>query len=109
MIMHIVTFSWREGTTAAQVTELADALDALVPLVPQLRSYRHGPDLRLREGNADYAVAATLETPQQLPDYLDHPEHLRIVRDILTPMLGSRQAIQIEVPEAPGLRDVEVA
>jgi len=102
MILHIVTFGWCEGTTDDQVSELADALDALVPLVPQLRSYRHGPDLRLRKGNADYAVAATLGTAEQLPDYLEHPEHLRIVRETLTPMLAQRQAVQIAVPAAPG-------
>jgi len=102
MIMHIVTFSWHAGTTDDQVTELTHALDALAPLVPELRSYRHGPDMGLRESNADYAVAATLDTPEQLPDYLEHPEHVRIVRKILTPMLAHRQAVQIAVPAAPG-------
>ncbi len=102
MIMHIVTFSWREGTTDDQVTELTHALDALAPLVPELRSYRHGRDMRLRDSNADYAVVATLDTPEQLPDYLEHPEHVRIVREILTPMLAQRQAVQIAVPAAPG-------
>ncbi len=39
MIMHIVTFSWHEGTTDDQVTVLTHALDALVPLVPELGAW----------------------------------------------------------------------
>ncbi len=47
MIMHIMTFSWREGATDKQLAELTDPLGTLVPLEPQLRTYQHGRALQI--------------------------------------------------------------
>nr|MBA3338785.1 Dabb family protein [Geodermatophilaceae bacterium] len=44
------------------------------------------------------AVAAVVESPQTLPTYLDHPEHVRIVKEIIAPLIATRQAVQIELP-----------
>jgi Stress responsive A/B Barrel Domain len=96
MIMNVTTFKWLPGTTDDQVAALTRALDTFAALVPQLRSYRHGPNLRLRPGTVDYAVVSTLDAAEDLACYLDHPEHLRIGAEILKPMLESRQAVQME-------------
>lgn len=96
--MHLVTFVWNQQAIEDDVAELSAALDAFAPTVPGLLDYRHGPALDTGRGNADYAVAALFDDAGRLPGYLDHPEHRRIVRDIVTPMLGQRHAVQITVP-----------
>ncbi|MDQ4037855.1 MAG: Dabb family protein [Actinomycetota bacterium] len=96
--MHLATFTWRPNATNDDVVAVIEALTSLPGQIPELLSYRFGPDLGLREGNADFAVAAVLESPQTLPAYLDNPEHLRIVQEFIGPLIATRQAVQIELP-----------
>ena len=95
-LCHLVTFTFKPGTPAAAIAELASALDELAARGPAL-AYHHGGDLKIREGNADYAVTAVFKDPDALQAYLSSPEHLHIVNDLLTPHLQSRSAVQFDV------------
>jgi hypothetical protein len=94
MIMHLAIFSWREGTTAEDITEVETALARMPAAVPALHEYRFGRNLGLRPGAADFAVVAVLEQAE-LSSYLDHPEHQRVVREVISPLLASRTSIQM--------------
>lgn len=98
MILHLVTFSWRPEVTNDDVVAVIEALSSMPERIPELLSYRFGPDLGLRQGNAHFAVAAVLESAETLPAYLDHPEHVRIVKEFIAPLIATRQAVQIEIP-----------
>jgi hypothetical protein len=98
MILSVVTFTWREDVTSDQVAAMAAALDALVTKFPQVVEYRHGPDLGLRQGNADYAIVAGAASYAEMQSYLDDPEHQQIVRELLAPLIATRQSLQIETP-----------
>jgi hypothetical protein len=95
MIMHVAVFTWREGTTREDIARVEAALAQMPAAVPALREYRFGPNLGLRPGTADFAVVAVIEQAE-LPRYLDHPEHQRIVREVISPLLATRTAIQLE-------------
>lgn len=99
MIMHLVTFTWRPETTNDDVVAVIEGLTSLPEQIPELVSYNFGPDLGLHEGNADFAVAAVVESPEALLAYVDHPEHVRILNEFIRPLIATRQAVQIEVPE----------
>lgn len=96
--MHLVTFTWRPGVTNDDVVAINEALSSLPGQIPELLLYRFGPDLGLRDNNADYAVVGVLENPESLPAYLDNPEHLRILEELIAPLIATRQAVQIELP-----------
>lgn len=96
--MHLVTFTWRPDVTNDDVVAVIEGLTSLPAQIPELLSYSFGPDLGLREGNADFAVAAVLDSPESLPAYLDHPEHVRILKEFIAPLIATRQAVQIEIP-----------
>lgn len=96
--MHLVTFTWRPDVTNDDVVAVIEGLTSLPAQIPELLTYSFGPDLGLREGNADFAVAAVLDSPESLPAYLDHPEHVRILKEFIAPLIASRQAVQIDVP-----------
>ncbi len=96
--MHLVTFTWRPDVTNDDVVAVIEGLTSLPAQIPELLSYSFGPDLGLREGNADFAVAAALDSPESLPAYLDHPEHVRILKEFIAPLVASRQAVQIDIP-----------
>ena|SRR5581483_9732131 len=95
MIVHLVVFRWRQGTTSDQVVALERGLAGLPPVIPALREYRFGSDLGLREGNGDFGIAATVDDTDGLAAYLDHPEHRRVVDELVRPILELRLATQI--------------
>ncbi|MDO5712755.1 MAG: Dabb family protein [Micrococcales bacterium] len=90
---HIVVFSFNEGSDAGARAE--EALNALAPLVPELREFRCGPDARVSAGNADFGIVATFEDVAGYEVYRDHPEHQRIIKEILVPNLAARTCVQL--------------
>jgi hypothetical protein len=104
MIMHVATFTWYAETTTADQRAVTDALDALVPAIPELVRYWHGRDLGIRAGTADYAVVAVVAEESDLPRYLDHPEHRRIVRELIAPASSAIQVIQMAIGDVATAR-----
>jgi len=105
--MHLATFTWQDGVTAEQVEEVSSALSKLPGHIPQIRGYHYGPDLGLRAGNADYGVCALVDTEDDVSAYLDDPEHVRVVQQVIAPIRAQRLAVQVRVPDgftlaAPG-------
>jgi len=99
MILHSVSFRWRDGVTAEQIQGLTAALAQLPARIPVLLKYYFGPDLGLREGNADYAVIALLKNPEDVDAYVDHPAHVELSRRYTQVMAASRSAVQFALPD----------
>ena len=98
MVLHIVLFKWKPGVTKAQIDALDAAMAKLSPAIPELKALHWGSDVRFREGNADWALAALFDDQAGWHAYQVHPEHQAIVRDIVGPILESRTAIQMPAP-----------
>jgi hypothetical protein len=96
MIRHMVLFQWTEEATPEQKQRAADELGRLPSLVPSLRAFHLGPDLGLREGNFDFAVAADFDDLEGYLAYRDDPEHRAIVVEFITPIAAQRAAVQYE-------------
>jgi hypothetical protein len=96
MILHVVTFSFRDDVSAADIDAVDQALAPLRQAIDALRSYSYGRDLGLRPGTGDYAVVALVDDAEGLAAYLEHPAHVQAVADRLTPLVLSRQAVQIQ-------------
>ena len=94
MVTHIVIFTWVPGTSVEQVGALTDALDQLAAAFAGLATIRHGPDLRFRDGNGDYALVATFRDREGWDAYQADARHKAFVRDHVTPIQASRVAIQ---------------
>jgi len=97
MILHLVTFRWKETVTPESVVRLCYELATFRRQMDCIVDYRFGPDLGLRQGNADFGVAALLESPAAIGEYLDHPSHKELFNRVIAPMCESRTAVQIEV------------
>ncbi len=95
MTTHVVLFRWQPGTPPERVAALGAALDAMVPEVPTIRSYRHGADLGLAEGNWDYAVVATFDDENGFVAYRDHPVHVAVVDGHVRPILAEAARVQV--------------
>ncbi len=91
---HVVLFTWLAGVTAQQVGALREALDRMAEELAHLTTLRHGPDLGIRHGNADYALVATYADKAAWDNYQMHPAHKAFVRDFITPLLAMRVTAQ---------------
>lgn len=93
-VRHVVLFTWAAGTTSQQIDALRAGLGRLPDLIPQILDYRFGDDLGVNEGNADFAVVADFASTDDYRVYRDHPEHRRVVSDLVAPIVERRLAIQ---------------
>ena len=101
MLRHVVLFRWREGTTDQEVDAVVAGLAALPRLVPSLRRYRFGPDLRVSEGAWDFAVVADVDDLDGFLSYRDHPAHQAVLHELVVPRLGERAAVQFALEDDP--------
>jgi len=94
VVTHIVIFTWVDGVTGQQVERFREALDQMASALREITAIRHGPDLRFRVGNGDYALAATFSDREGWNAYQAHPKHKAFVRDFVVPIQASRVTIQ---------------
>jgi hypothetical protein len=91
---HIVTFKWREDDFVDQ--PVADALRSLVPRLDGVQNYICGSDIGLTPSSYDFAVVGTFDSREHFTAYRDHPEHQRILKEMIVPHLDRRTVVQLE-------------
>lgn len=96
MLLHVVTYRWRDGVGDDQVERLLAALRELPGRIPQIRSYRFGSDLGLAELNGDFAIVAEFDDEPAWRAYLEHPDHLEAV-ELVKVMVDARTAVQLRL------------
>ena len=94
-VTHVALFTWKPGTTPQQVQELTDALTALPALIPEIRSFRVGPDAGVSPGNDAYAVVCEVDDLDAYRRYAEHPQHRDVIERLAKPLLGTRHAVQL--------------
>jgi hypothetical protein len=96
MFRHVVMFKWNDDVDAAHVETTGAALDALVATIPEVREYRHGPDLGISEGNYDYAIVGEYASVDDYVTYRDHPDHQQVIADYIKDRISARAAVQYD-------------
>ena len=94
MLHHVVTFQLGSDAPAGQAERICEAIEALAATLPEVRSAATGVDLGLREGNASLAVVLTFDDVDAFKVYADHPEHVRIIKEMIAPNIDSRSPVQ---------------
>ncbi len=94
MLHHVVTFKLKPDAPADQVERIGEAVNALAAQLPEVRSMAVGRDLALRDGNASFAIAAQFDDVEGFKVYADHPEHVRIITELIGPFIESRSPVQ---------------
>lgn len=96
MIRHVVMFKFRDDADEAQRQAVHDAIATMPEATGVTEAYAIGPDLGLAEGNFDFAVVGDFADRDAYLTYRDHPEHQRIISDVIRPAITDRAAIQFE-------------
>lgn len=90
MIVHIVMFKFRDENKSSNIKEVAKRLNALVELIPSLKSMEVGVNFTVSERAFDLSLYSTFETKEDLDAYAIHPEHLKVVEFIKSVTLESK-------------------
>ena len=97
MLRHVVLFSWKRDVSDVELRAFAEGLAALPGKIPEIRSYRFGPDVGLAGGgNDDFALVADFADAEAYRRYAEHPAHRHLIAELLWPILGGRHAVQYE-------------
>jgi hypothetical protein len=88
VLIHCVTFTFKESATPEQIEALDAGLEALPSQLPfEVRS-RQGRDLAERATNADYGLVTEFETVEDFYAYLEHPAHRALPVDVVDSYAG---------------------
>lgn len=97
MLRHVVMFKWAEDVDEAHVAAVAAGLDSLVDVIPEIRVYRHGPDVGVNADSFDYVVVGDFDSVEDYVTYRDHPTHQQFIRDLIAGRLAARAAVQYQL------------
>lgn len=94
--IHIANFKWNEQTTPADADKITAALTALAPSLTGVDSYRCGADVSRTPDSYDFAVVGVFTDRDHFVAYRDHPQHQRILKELILPHLANRVVVQLE-------------
>ncbi len=97
MFRHVVLITLGSEATDDRRQALLDGLSALPAAIPEIRSYVYGVDAGLAEGNATVAVVADFDDVDGYRVYATHPAHVRVITELIRPIMVARAAVQHEV------------
>jgi len=82
MVVHIVTFKFKEENKKANIIQAKQMLENLMGAVPTLRSIDVGVNFCTEERAMDLGIITVFESKEGLDAYAIHPEHLKVVEFI---------------------------
>jgi hypothetical protein len=91
---HVVLLTLADDAPPERAGEIVAALRGLPAVIPELHGYEVGLDAGLSEGNATIAVVADTQDRGGWETYRDHPEHRRVITELIAPVLAGRVAVQ---------------
>ncbi|MFT4657557.1 MAG: hypothetical protein ACI8V4_001733 [Ilumatobacter sp.] len=96
MFRHVVMFKWNDDVEETHIEATSAALTALVATIPEVGEYRHGPDVKMTDGNFDYVVVGEYASANDYAVYRDHPDHKALIQQYIAPHISDRAAVQYE-------------
>jgi hypothetical protein len=98
MFRHVIMFRWKDDVTDEQ----KQALDGFAPLpayIPDIRAWSFGNDIRLYPESYDFVIIADFDDVDAYLRYRDHPMHLKMIAQYVTPILAHYIRVQYETRE----------
>ena len=90
-------FRWNDNLSPATIGEVEAALTKLPAAITAIASYSFGRDIGVNTGNFEFAVVADFATVEDYLVYRDHPDHKRVVAELIVPNIAERSAVQFDM------------
>jgi hypothetical protein len=87
VIYHNVLFKFKEGTSAAQIDQVSAALEALPAHIPQIKLILMRENFSDRSKGFTHMLASIFESKADLEIYAKHPEHVKVIENLIKPIL----------------------
>jgi len=87
MIYHTVLFKWKNGTDPGKINEILRELNALKPKIPAILELQAGENFSDRSGGFTHVLVSKFLTRENLDQYQVHPDHQKIVVNLIRPVL----------------------
>ena len=101
MVKHIILWTLRpelsEEEKQTVKAGIKQGLEGLVGKVPGLIDAKVNIYGRLASSNADVMLDSTLESPEALKAYAQHPEHVAVANNKVRPYTVSRTCLDFEI------------
>jgi hypothetical protein len=83
-------FKFKNENKEANIQETKELLNALVDLIPNLKSMEVGVNFTVADRAFDLSLYSTFDTKEDLDAYATHPEHLKVVEFIKSVTIESK-------------------
>jgi hypothetical protein len=83
-------FRFKEENREINLQKVADKLNGLLRLIPELKTMEVGIDFSRSERSFDMSIYTTFNSKEALSQYAVHPEHLKVVELIKSVTLESK-------------------
>ena len=101
MVKHIILWTLNpelsEEEKNAVKAGIKAGLEGLVGKVPGLQEVKVHVDGRLASSNADVMLDSTLESPEALKGYAQHPDHVAVANTKVRPYTVQRSCLDFEI------------
>ena len=101
MVKHIILWTLKPELSDEEKQAVKEGikagLEGLLGKVPGLLEIKVHIDGRLSSSNADVMLDSTLESPEALKGYAQHPEHLAVANGKVRPYTVSRSCLDFEI------------
>ena len=83
MIRQITLIKFKPDTTGAEIGALGEGFKKLANVVPGIRRFEFGPDLKLEGNTLDYALVIDFASVDDWKAYREHPDHVAFAETAL--------------------------
>ena len=81
MLKHLVLLKFKPGVKDSDIAELEKGLASLPPVIPEIKGYLFGRDLR-PEKTFDFALVSDFQDMDALARYRVHPSHVVVLQKV---------------------------
>jgi hypothetical protein len=99
MIRHIVSWKLKAAEPSARAqaaAEIAEALEGLIPVIPEIMALSVSRDVSANEKNHHVVLVADFASLDDLETYLVHPTHIRAA-GVVGARVSARACVDVEV------------
>lgn len=94
MFRHVLLLHFKPEATEEQKQALYDGLAKMPEVVDVIRKYEFGPDLGLVDGAPDLTLVADFDSEDDWRLYQEHPEHLKLLEELVKPVTADKHRSQ---------------
>jgi hypothetical protein len=78
-VLHVAWLKFQPEATPERIEQHMQACRALVGVVPAVINLQCGRSFANRSGDYTHCIVVTLADHEAIPQYLEHPEHIKVV------------------------------